>query len=52
MPVELQDSKTVKQLCEQMAIIRVERQKWGMSNPETEDEPFAYAGTVLKVLCG
>lgn len=51
MPAELQDPRTVRQLCEQMAIIRAERQKWGMSNPETEDEPFAYAGTVLKVLC-
>lgn len=51
MPAELQDAKTVSQLSEQMAIIRAERLKWGMSNPETEDEPFAYAGTVLKVLC-
>jgi len=47
LPAELQDVKTVSQ----MAIIRAEREKWGMSNPENEDEPFAYAGTVLKVLC-
>ncbi|MDZ4833733.1 MAG: hypothetical protein SGJ27_08120 [Candidatus Melainabacteria bacterium] len=51
MPSELQDAKTVSQLVEQMEIIRNERAKWGMSNPENEDEPFAYAGTVLKVLC-
>ncbi len=50
MPEEMKDSKTVGQLSEQMAIIRSDRAKWGMSDPETEDEPFAYAGTVLKVL--
>lgn len=51
LPAELQDAKTVSQLCEQMKIIRTEREKWGMSNPENEDEPFAYPGTVLRVLC-
>lgn len=51
LPEELADQRTVRQLHEQMEIIRAERQKWGMINPELEDEPFSYAGTILKVLC-
>jgi len=48
---DLQDARTVHRIHEQMEIIRAERQKWGMNNPEFEDEPFNYPGTILKVLC-
>ncbi len=50
LPEHLKDEKAVRQLHDQMEIIRRDRKKWGMPDPELEDEPFAYASTILKVL--
>ncbi|MBX9671057.1 MAG: hypothetical protein K2X93_25935 [Candidatus Obscuribacterales bacterium] len=51
LPENLRDDKAVRQIHEQMQLIRRDRERWGMPDPETEDEPFAYASTILRVLC-
>lgn len=51
LPQEFVDMRIVSRVHDQLEIIRTEREKWGMKNIELEDEPFTYAGTILKVLC-
>ncbi len=48
---EYRDLRRLRQLYEHMDVIRSERSKWELSNPEELDDPFAYPELLLKVLC-
>ncbi len=48
---EYRDLRRLRQLYEHMEVIRSERSKWELSNPEELDDPFAYPELLLKVLC-